>query len=220
MALREYLIIRWYSLTLLIITKMGIQERIDEIQREMDKTQKNKATEHHLGSLKAKLAKLRTQRQEGESKKGGPGEGFEVEKHGHARVAMIGFPSVGKSSMLNVLTDTESKACAHEFTTLDCIPGFIEYKDSRIQLLDLPGIIEGASEGAGRGRQVIAVAKSADLILMVLDVSKAEEHKEKLTYELESVGIRLNKERPRIQVKKQASGGIHYTSVGKLTKIN
>lgn len=88
---------------------------------------------------------------------------------------MIGFPSVGKSSMLNVLTNTESLAADYEFTTLTCIPGFIEYKESRIQLLDLPGIIEGAASGKGRGRQVIAVGKSADLILMVLDVKKAEE---------------------------------------------
>ena len=50
----------------------------------------------------------------------------------------------------------------------------IHYKDARIQLLDLPGIIEGASEGKGRGRQVIAVAKSADLVMMVLDASKYE----------------------------------------------
>ena len=118
----------------------------------MAKTQKNKKTEYHLGLLKAKLAKFRTQLIEGESKSGPAGEGFEVERHGHARVAMIGFPSVGKSSMLNVLTKTESLAADYEFTTLTCIPGFIEFKDSRIQLLDLPGIIEGAAAGKGRGR--------------------------------------------------------------------
>lgn len=186
----------------------------------MAKTQKNKATNYHLGTLKAKLAKLRTQLNEGTGGGGPAGEGFEVEKHGHARVAMIGFPSVGKSSMLNVLTKTESLAAAYEFTTLTCIPGFVEYRDSKIQLLDLPGIIEGASGGKGRGRQVIAVGKSADLILMVLDVQKAEEQRVKLTRELESVGIRLNKERPRITITKQKGGGVMWTSIGKLTNIN
>jgi len=90
-----------------------------------------------------------------------------VVKYGHARVALIGFPSVGKSTLLENLTGTHSEQAAYEFTTLTCIPGVIHYKDAKIQLLDLPGIIEGASEGKGRGRQVIAVAKSADLILMV-----------------------------------------------------
>ena len=65
-----------------------------------------------------------------------------------------GFPSVGKSSLLTLLTGTESEAAAYEFTTLTCIPGVIHYNDSKIQLLDLPGIIEGASQGKGRGRQV------------------------------------------------------------------
>jgi len=58
---------------------------------------------------------------------------------------------------------------------LTCIPGVIHYKDSKIQLLDLPGIIEGAADGRGRGRQVIAVAKASDLVLMILDATKAEE---------------------------------------------
>ena len=80
--------------------------------------------------------------------------------------------SVGKSTLLSSITETESDAAAYEFTTLTCIPGIINYRDTKIQLLDLPGIIEGAAHGKGRGRQVIAVAKSADLVLMVLDASK------------------------------------------------
>jgi len=68
-------------------------------------------------------------------------------KSGDARVAMIGFPSVGKSTLLSKVTTTESQVAAYEFTTLTCIPGVIEHKGARIQLLDLPGIIEGASEG-------------------------------------------------------------------------
>jgi len=53
-----------------------------------------------------------------------------------------------------MLTGTHSEAASYEFTTLTCIPGVIHYNDTKIQLLDLPGIIEGASEGKGRGRQV------------------------------------------------------------------
>ena len=57
------------------------------------------------------------------------------------------------------------------------IEGVIKYQGAEIQLLDLPGIIEGAAQGKGRGRQVIAVARTADLILMMLDASKGEIHK-------------------------------------------
>lgn len=101
-------------------------------------------------------------------------------RFGDGRVVLIGFPSVGKSTLLSKLTKTESKVAAYEFTTLTCVPGVIEYRDARIQLLDLPGIIEGAAEGRGRGRQVVAVARSADLVLMILDATKDDSQRRKL----------------------------------------
>src|SRR6266536_3248403 len=101
---------------------------------------------------------------------------------------MIGFPSVGKSTLLSSITDTASLSAAYEFTTLTCIPGVINYNDAKIQLLDLPGIIEGAAEGKGRGRQVISAAKTSDLILMILDATKKAEQRALLEAELEAVG--------------------------------
>ena len=188
----------------------------------MSRTQKNKATEGHLGLLKARLAKLRTQLQEGGGggAKKGEGEGFAVQRYGNGRVALVGFPSVGKSTLLTLLTGTESEAAGYEFTTLTCIPGIIHYKGSKIQLLDLPGIIEGAAQGKGRGREVIACAKSADLILMVLDALKPWSHYEILTREMESMGIRLNRSPPNIYFKKKKTGGLTINSVVPLTKMS
>ena len=77
-----------------------------------------------------------------------------MSKSGDARVGLVGFPSVGKSTLLSKLTSTESEVAAYEFTTLTAIPGTIQYKGARIQLVDLPGIIEGAKDGKGRGKQV------------------------------------------------------------------
>ncbi|XP_069944225.1 developmentally-regulated GTP-binding protein 2, partial [Cherax quadricarinatus] len=177
-------------------------------------------TEYHLGVLKAKLAKYRTQLLEPQGKKGEKGEGFDVMKSGDARVALIGFPSVGKSTLLSTLTNTQSVAASYEFTTLTCIPGVIEYKGANIQLLDLPGIIEGASQGKGRGRQVIAVARTADLVIMMVDVTKGEVQKDLLTAELEAVGIRLNKKKPGIYFKQKKVGGIKFNATCTLTKID
>jgi len=142
-----------------------------------------------LGLLKAKLARYRAQLLEPTTKSGSAGTGFDVQKSGDARVALIGFPSVGKvgltisvvgilpipgqSTLLSKVTATQSETAAYEFTTLtvrhpslfviipatfrlQAIPGVIEYKGARIQLLDLPGIVEGASQGRGRGRQVVS----------------------------------------------------------------
>ncbi|KAL5018870.1 hypothetical protein ScPMuIL_004592 [Solemya velum] len=199
---------------------MGIVDKIQEIEKEIARTQKNKATEYHLGLLKAKLARYRQQLLEPTGKSGAKGEGFDVMKSGDARVALIGFPSVGKSTLLNTLTETHSESASYEFTTLTCIPGVIQHNGANIQLLDLPGIIEGASQGKGRGRQVIAVAKTADLVIMMLDAMKGEKQKELLTEELESVGIRLNQRRPNIYYKQKKGGGVSFNSTLPLTKCS
>ena len=101
---------------------MGILEKIKDIELEMSRTQKNKATEGHLGILKSKLAKLRTELLAPPKSSGGEGDGFEVSKYGHGRVALIGYPSVGKSTLLTLATGTDSEAAAYEFTTLDVHP--------------------------------------------------------------------------------------------------
>ncbi|KAK7254764.1 GTP binding protein [Aureococcus anophagefferens] len=116
---------------------MGIVDKIKELEAEYARTQKNKATEGHLGIIKAKLSKLRSSLLEEQSSSGGGGDGFDVKKSGDGR----------------------SEAAGYEFTTLTCIPGNILYNDTKIQLLDLPGIIEGAAHGKGRGKEVIAVAR-------------------------------------------------------------
>ncbi|KAI0239842.1 Developmentally-regulated GTP-binding protein 2 [Lamellibrachia satsuma] len=199
---------------------MGILEKIAEIEKEIARTQKNKATEYHLGLLKAKLAKYRSQLLEPTGKAGPKGEGFDVMKSGDARVALIGFPSVGKSTLLNVLTETHSECASYEFTTLTCIPGVIQYNGANIQLLDLPGIIEGAASGKGRGRQVIAVARTADVVIMMLDALKGDKQRELLEMELEAVGIRLNKRRPNIYFKMKKGGGLSFNSTLPLTNCS
>lgn len=202
---------------------MGILERIKDIEKELAHTQKNKATTTHIGLLKSQLARLRTELLLPDASKGSAGgsEGFDVAKSGDGRVALIGFPSVGKSSLLNAVTDTQSEAAAYEFTTLTCIPGNVVINDTKIQMLDLPGIIEGASSGKGRGREVIAVARSADLILMVLDATKEQEnqHRNILTRELETMGIRLNRDPPGIYYKKKVSGGVKFNATCQITSM-
>ena len=79
-------------------------------------------------------------------------------------------------------------------------------------MLDLPGIIEGAKDGKGRGKQVIGVARTCHLILIVLDALKPLTHRKKIEYELEGFGIRLNKKPANITLTKTDKGGISLTS--------
>eukprot|EP00440_Ansanella_granifera_P017010 gb/GFBE01018479.1/.p1 GENE.gb/GFBE01018479.1/~~gb/GFBE01018479.1/.p1 ORF type:complete len:412 (+),score=111.19 gb/GFBE01018479.1/:1-1236(+) len=199
---------------------MGVLEKIATLELEISRTQKNKATAKHLGDLKAKLCAARRELMEPSKSGGGKQAGFEVQRMGDSRIALIGFPSVGKSSLLTALTGVASEAAAYEFTTLTCIPGVIHYNDCKIQLLDLPGIITGAAQGKGRGRQVIATARSADMIIMVLDATKDDAQRNLLTKELNDVGIRLNKQRPKISVTKTKAGGYKFNATVPLTELS
>ncbi|MFH0738025.1 MAG: GTP-binding protein [Candidatus Micrarchaeota archaeon] len=197
---------------------MGIQEKLKELEDELARTQKNKATEFHIGILKSKIAQLRRELLS-PKKHGTSAGGFDVKKSGDATVALIGLPSVGKSTLLNRLTNAESKTAAYAFTTLKCIPGVMDYKDTKIQVLDLPGIIEGAKDGRGRGREVIAVARNADLILILIEAAAPKQAKT-IENELYGFGIRLNTRRPKVVVAKRLRGGITVNSTVPLLKVS
>jgi small GTP-binding protein len=195
-----------------------VRLKIKELEAEYARTQKNKATEGHLGLIKAKLSKLRRELTDfaagGGKKGGGSGErGFEVSKSGDTRVGLVGFPSVGKSTLLTKLTGTFSLAAGYEFTTLTAIPGTMHYRGAKIQVLDLPGIIEGAKDGKGRGRQVLAAALTCNVILIVLDAAKPMTHKLLIEKELYGFGIRLNQEPPDIIFKKKEKGPINFQAM-------
>ena len=198
---------------------MGLPEKIKKIEDDIHKTQVNKKTEHHIGLLRAKLAKLRADMEEQHSRKTGSRLGFDVKKSGDATVVLIGLPSVGKSTLLNRLTNAKSKVAAYQFTTLDVVPGVMEFGGARIQVLDLPGIIKGASSGKGLGRRVLAVARSADLILFVVDVFQPEA-RELLDRELRTTGIRADEAPPNVVIEKVDSGGISVASQVKMTKMS
>jgi ribosome-interacting GTPase 1 len=198
---------------------MGLPEKIKKIEDDIHRTQVNKKTEHHIGLLRAKLAKLRAELEEQHTRKSGSRVGYDVKKSGDATVVLIGLPSVGKSTLLNRLTNAKSKVAAYQFTTLEVVPGVMEQGGARIQVLDLPGIIKGASSGKGLGKRVLAVARSADLVLFIVDVFQPEA-REVLERELRSTGIRVDEKPPNVVVEKVDSGGISVAAQVRLTKMS
>lgn len=189
---------------------MAREDKIKDFEDELKKTKYNKKTQHHIGLVKAKIAKLKG---EIEQKKKGKGktDGYVLKKSGDATVALVGYPSVGKSTLLNAITNADSKVAAYEFTTLTVVPGLLNHKFAKIQIFDVPGIVYGAAEGTGRGKEVLAAIRSADLIVLIIDINQWH-HKEILEKELYDSGIRLNMVKPDVRIRKTSKGGISIGS--------
>jgi len=193
-----------------------LDRRIADIQKEIKATPYHKGTEHHIGRLKARLAKLKDEKIKKAIKKGGSGVGFAVKKVGEVTVVLVGPPSVGKSTLINQLARTTSKVGAYAFTTTSVIPGMMSYKGAKIQIFDVPGLVAGASEGKGRGREVISQVRSADLIILMIEPIASETEKN-LKKELYEAGIRLDENPPQILINKKRKGGLKILATTKLS---
>lgn len=199
---------------------MTPEEEIREIEEELSRTKYNKATQGHIGRLKARLARLRAIR---EKRAGGGrhGLGYAVRKEGDATLVLVGFPSAGKSTLLNRLSNAESRTGEYDFTTISVVPGMMELNGAKVQVLDIPGFMEGASSGKGRGREVLSVLRAADLILIILDAGK--DYKRQLNIirrELHDSGFRLNQSPPRAVIQRREGGGLAVGSAVRLTKLD
>ncbi len=119
----------------------------------------------------------------------------------------MGLPSVGKSTLLNKITNAESKVGNYDFTTLGVVPGMLNYKGVKIQILDLPGIIEKAATGKGFGRKVLSVVRASDMVVLMTDYKRID-WLSKIEKELYDSGIRININPPKIIVHKTHKGAI------------
>ncbi len=185
--------------------KETLERKIEELKEEYSKTKDNKKTNYHVGMIRMKIAEAK--RDLVIASKKIKGEGFFVKKTGDATIALVGFPSAGKSSLINTIANTRSKTAQYAFTTTQIIPGTMIYKDAHIQVFDMPGLIEDAHLGKGGGRMVISASKSADLIVFVIDINQIHQF-EKLMKELNALEININKKKPYIQINEQDTGGI------------
>jgi len=200
--------------------KLSATDKIKELEDQIAKTKYNKKTQHAIGLMKAKLAMMKEKATaRGASGKSGGDDRFVVRKTGDGSVVLLGFPSVGKSTLLNKITNAKSDVGAYAFTTLSAVPGLLKYKYAGIQIIDVPGIVSGAASGRGRGREVLGMIRNADLILILIDAMNPE-HYEAILREIYETGVRIGEERPDVKITKKDRGGIGVGATVKLTKLD
>jgi hypothetical protein len=183
-----------------------INKKIEAVEKELRDTPYDKSSQFHHGVLKAKLSRLKDML-DAKLTGGGGGVGYAIKHSGDASVVLVGLPSVGKSTLLNSVTNAESKVGNYDFTTLGVIPGMMEYKGINIQILDLPGIIEGAATGKGFGRKVLSVVRASDMVILMADLERIA-WIDKIKKEMETAGVRPNQHPPKILVNRVSKGGL------------
>src|SRR6478609_1422393 len=95
-----------------------------------------------------------------------------VRREGAAQIALVGPPNVGKSSVLQALSDIQIKTGDYAFTTTRPVPALTRLGGVLVQLVEIPGLIRGASEGRGGGRALLGVLRGADAMVICHDASK------------------------------------------------
>lgn len=138
------------------------------------------------------------------SKPGFPGEKFDVvlELKLLADVGLVGFPNVGKSSLISVVSAAKPTIANYHFTTITPVLGVVKRGEKSFVMADIPGLIEGASEGVGLGHEFLRHVERCRLIVHVVDVSGIEgrdpkEDFDKINLELANFSEELA-ERPQI----------------------
>jgi small GTP-binding protein len=114
-----------------------------------------------------------------------------VRREGAAQIALVGPPNSGKSSLLQALSNVQIKTGDYAFTTTRPVPALTRIRGVLVQLVEIPGLIEGASEGRGGGRALLGVLRDAEAMVLCHDASAPLDALASIRAELAAAGIEL-----------------------------
>jgi small GTP-binding protein len=114
-----------------------------------------------------------------------------VRRQGAAQIALVGPPNAGKSSLLQALSDVRIRTGDYAFTTTRPVAAATRAGGVLVQLVEIPGLIDGAAEGRGGGRALLSVLRTADAMVLCHDLAQPPSRLDALRAELEASGIDL-----------------------------
>lgn len=141
------------------------EEKLQWAQEMLRVIPKHKGTDHLQGVLKKRISQLKKEISESKKSKAKRYE-YHVEKQGAAQIALVGCPNVGKSQLLDVLTNAEPEIGDYMFTTREPQPGMMQCEDVQIELVDLPPV-----SGEYTPHWVFNIIRNADVVFLVIDFS-------------------------------------------------
>ncbi len=195
------------------------REKLQRMQEFLSLVPQHKGTLKLRGQIKKKIAVLRRELEERKAKRAGKGgPKFFIEKEGAAQVALLGLTNVGKSCLLSAVTNANVEVSAAPYTTREPVPAVMSYEDVQFQLVEAPALMEGSADGRAWGLQSLALARNADGLILMVDLSYDPAAQLSLILgELEKARLLISKPRGRVDVDRRYMGaGLRIIVVGKL----
>ena len=159
---------KWFEVTL---TK-NPEERIRLMQEFLSLVPKHKGTDKMVAHVRRQISQLRDEvERKKRAAKRGRAPSYFPEKAGAAQVVVLGPTNVGRSSLLRAVTNATPEVASYPFSTSEPVPGMLPYEDIQFQLIEAPPMIEGSSEGKADGFQILSLARNADGIILMVDLS-------------------------------------------------
>ncbi|UCC33136.1 MAG: 50S ribosome-binding GTPase [Candidatus Bathyarchaeota archaeon] len=195
------------------------EEKIIKLQEFLSLIPKHKGTENLRAQVKRKIATLRREIAEKKRKKaGGGGPSFFIEKEGDAQIVILGSTNVGRSSLLSLLTNAKVEVSNYLYTTKEPTPGMFQHQDLQFQLVEAPALMEDTADGGAWSPQTLTVARNADGLLLMIDLSKdPTEQLHLISQELDKARILIRKPTARVEIERRYMGaGFKLIVLGRL----
>jgi len=195
------------------------EEKLQRLKEFLSLVPKHKGTEKLCSQVKKQMAALRREIAEKKRRKTGKGgPKFFIEKEGAAQVAVLGLTNAGKSSLLSSVTNAKVEVSSNPYTTRVPIPGMFAYEDIQFQLVETPSLMKGSASGKAWGLQTLALARNADGLVIVVDLSRDPVKQVSMVLaELENARVFVSKPRARVEVERKFMGaGLRIVLVGNL----
>jgi ribosome-interacting GTPase 1 len=197
------------------------KEKLQKMQEFLSTVPKHKGTLKLRGEVKKKMAIIRRDMEERKRKGTGKSSGgpkLFVEKEGAAQLALLGMTNVGKSCLMQAVTKANVTVSATPYTTRDPSPGIMDYGDVQFQIVETPAVMEGSGDGRAWGPVTLGVARNADGLLLMVDLSRDPVRQlELILAELEKSRILVSKPSGRVIIdRRHAGAALRIILVGRL----
>jgi ribosome-interacting GTPase 1 len=194
-------------------------EKLRLLQEFFSLVPKHKGTAKLCVQVKKQMAALRREIEEKRRRRGGKGgPRVFVEKEGAAQLVLIGLTNVGKSSLLVAITNAKAEVSPSPFKTREPVPGMFPHEDIQFQVVEAPALMKGSADGKAWGPQTLALARNADGLILMVDLSRSPVEQLSLVLdEVEKARISVDQPTARVEIERRFMGaGLRVIPMGRL----